>query len=150
MDRLIGTTFFGSIRGCLASLKSRKPSSLMLGSSACILHESFPFAKIISSSIKIFWLLIKSWKCSATAEVNSAKILSISAFSASSSSRSSLFRLTITCGSMKIVAPLDDWSCMIPGIFALCSAFTGTTYLPSRIVTIASCKNVLLSEEFRI
>ena len=140
IDTFIGTTFFGSISGCLAALRSRYPSSSIAGSSAFIMQESFPFAKITSKSISSFWLFIISWKCSATLDESSARILSISAFSASSSSRSLLLSSTITCGSINSVAPLPDWSWTIPGTLLLFSAFTGTTYLPSLMVTMASCR----------
>ena len=78
------------------------------------------------------------------------KIFSISSFSFSSSSRSSLLSSTTAMGSIKSVAPLPLISCTSPFILFLFSAFTGTTYLPSLIVTILSCKYFLLVCEFTI
>ena len=60
------------------------------------------------------------------------------------SSLSSLFKLTTAIGSIKRVEPVDDWSCIMPGTLPLASAFTGRQYLPSRMVTTASCRYVLV------
>ena len=65
---------------------------------------------------------------------------SISAFSLLRRTRISLFASTTPIGSIKSVAPEDEVSCTSPLIFARHSALTGTTYRPSRMVTMASCK----------
>ena len=137
---LMGTTFLRSIRGCLACFSSRYPSSSIFGSSAFIREESLPLAKITSRSVRMVWLLLSSLKCSATFPESSIRIRSISACSLSSSSLKRLLASTTACGSINKVEPEPDWSCTIPGTLALCSALTGTTYLPSLMVIIASCR----------
>ena len=80
----------------------------------------------------------------ATLSLSAARIFSISSCSFMKSSLSSLFKLTTAIGSIKRVEPVDDWSCIMPGTLPLASAFTGRQYLPSRMVTTASCRYVLV------
>ena len=47
-------------------------------------------------------------------------------------------------GSMNTVAPVDDWSCIIPGKWFLYSALTGIQYLPFLMVTRLSWNMVCL------
>ena len=54
-----------------------------------------------------------------------ARITAISSCSLMDNSFNSLFRFTTAIGSMKRVEPLEDWSCTIPVIWDLASAFTG-------------------------
>ena len=74
----------------------------------------------------------------ATLSLSAARIFSISSCSFIKSSLSSLFKLTTAIGSIKRVEPVDDWSCIMPGTLPLASA------LPSRMVTTASCRYVLV------
>ena len=99
-----------------------------------------------SSSRRSFWLLFNPWKCSDTRPENISRIRVISACSARSNSRSSLFIFTTDCGSMNKVDPLWDWSWTNPGNMFAYSRFTGMTYRPFRMVTIASCRNFCAEE----
>ena len=69
---------------------------------------------------------------------SSARMRSTSFFSAARSSRSSLLAFTTPMGSMKKVPPEADTSWTRPGMSFLCSAFTGTTKRPARMVTMFS------------
>ena len=70
-------------------------------------------------------------------------IRSISRFSFACRTRISLFASTTAIGSMKMVAPLAEVSWTSPLISDRYSLLTGTTKRPSRMVTRASCKNLL-------
>ena len=76
----------------------------------------------------------------ATSADKANNILSISAASFDFNIFIWLLASTTPIGSINTVAPLAEVSCTRPGTSLRCSAFTGTTNLSDRIVTIASCK----------
>ena len=89
--RSIGTTFFLSIKGCLACRMAMIPSSLKTGLTAFISLASLAFAKIKSRSLKS----VKSSRilssCRCTCPESSWRIRMISSFSSDNSSEMRLF-----------------------------------------------------------
>ena len=137
---VFATTFFLSSSGCLPFFMFKYLSSFKVGSIPLICIESFPFENAKSNLPSISWLEIKSSLTSPTIAESSDKILSISSCSPSFNCLNSLFISTIVIGSIKSVAPEDDWSCTIPATCDLYSDFTGTTNLSPLREIIASCK----------
>ena len=72
---------------------------------------------------------------------------SISSRSSLCSTLISLLAATTAIGSMNTVAPLADVSCTSPGTLARCSALTGMTYRPPRMVMMFSCKYLEVAAE---
>ena len=137
----IGTTEFWSISGCRAWCRSTLGSDTIFAATPRIFAPRFALAKYnssISATRKLFAILSA---LPATCSESSRVIRSISACSRDLSTRISLFASTTLIGSMKNVCPVAEVSCTRPATSFLYSLRTGTTYRPSRTVTMASCRN---------
>jgi len=136
---LIGTAFSFN-RGCLAPFILIFCFWLIRGSPASIWWLSLPLAirksivPAVSTPALISSRLVMTWL------VNCVNILIISCFSWAITWRNSLLFSTAAAGSINRVAPLADWSWIMPGIWLRYSCLTGTTYLSPRMVTMGSCR----------
>ena len=142
-----GTTFVGSMSGCLAFDSFIFPSSVKEGKTAFCFLAYCALANI--KSICSIVAIVQSKTCSIEpiSVENALSIFSISASSSSNRVLRLLLSSTICIGSINSVAPLDDWSCTSPFITPLYSALTGMTYLSPLIVTIESCKYLVYADE---
>ena len=137
----IGTTVSGFISGWRAWFRTTLGSETIFAAAPRIFAPRFAFAKYSSSIWAIRKLFAMLSAFSPTCPESSSVIRSISACSRDFSTRISLFASTTLIGSMKNVCPVAEVSCTRPATSFLYSLRTGTTYRPSRMVTMASWRN---------
>ena len=136
-SRVSGTTSLRSWdisrMGCRTSLSTSLASEIF-AAHPFISRLYLACADKTSNWTKHLKLFLISNRFSRIFPVNSCRILSTSLFSRMRSFRISLFDSRISSGSIKSVAPVEDWSMTIPWILPAWPSFIGMTSRPSLMV----------------
>ena len=131
--------------GCRLSRSSMWPVAESTGSTAFITCARRARACSRSSSSATARLTRKSPGRLRNRSLSSSRMRKISSASSSSAATMSLLISTDAIGSRNRLAPLAEEPCTMPGMAALCSARTISTYRPWRLVTTCSCRYFAVS-----